>query len=248
MDTITSLIIGFSILVIIIFIITFIMVKIAINELRNTKNTNSEGINHLNNKEIEYSKLDYSFNSNNIIPLSDLRGRQGERIINDCLSKLILEDEYLLTNLLLPLKNGKKTEIDCVLISRKGVFCIEVKNWVGHIIGDEQCDYWIQKYNDLSIPDKKHRNPFKQNEKHCSKLEKELDYEYNVFNIVLFTNLEDRSQLYSPSTYDIDSFINYYKRLPDKLYEEDIESIVDCLVVFEASEEEINAHKKTFIN
>ena len=66
-------------------------------------------------------------------PENEKAGAYGELKTNYYVRLLLKSDEYLLANLLLPLKNGRKTEIDCVLISRKGVFCIETKNWVGHI-------------------------------------------------------------------------------------------------------------------
>lgn len=53
---------------------------------------------------------------------NDYAGRVAESSVNATLRELLRDDEYLLTNLLLPLKNGHKTEIDGVLISRKGIF------------------------------------------------------------------------------------------------------------------------------
>ena len=65
-------------------------------------------------------------------PANERAGMWGEKIVNYHLRPLLRQDEYLLANVLLPLKNGHKTEIDCVLISRKGVFCVETKTWVAH--------------------------------------------------------------------------------------------------------------------
>ena len=54
----------------------------------------------------------------------ETKGIEGERLANFSLRKLLREDEYLLCNVLLPLKSGRKTEIDSIIISRKGIFFI----------------------------------------------------------------------------------------------------------------------------
>ena len=81
-------------------------------------------------------------------PANDRAGIVGEKRANYHLRTLLRNDEYLLTNLLLPLRNGEKTEIDAVLISRKGIFCIEIKHWVGHISGNDEDESWLQEYDD----------------------------------------------------------------------------------------------------
>lgn len=177
-------------------------------------------------------------------PINERRGIQGERTINYYLRELINDDEYLLTNILLPLRNGHKTEIDSILISRKGIFCIEVKNWVGHISGDDQSEYWHQSYDDPYMSDRDHRNPVKQNENHCAVLERKLNNDYLVKNIVLFPEIEDRTNLYSSSTYEIEEFMRHYQNLPDKIYPEDLEEIYTKLSCYQATEEELEAHKE----
>jgi hypothetical protein len=177
-------------------------------------------------------------------PINERRGIQGERTINYYLRELIKEDEYLLTNILLPLRNGHKTEIDSILITRKGIFCIEVKNWVGHISGDDESEYWHQSYDDPYMSDRDHRNPVKQNENHCAVLERKLDNDYLVKNIVLFPEIEDRTNLYSSSTYEIGEFVRHYQSLPDEIYPEDLEEIFNKLSCYQATEEELEAHKQ----
>ena len=60
------------------------------------------------------------------------------------LRPLLREDEYLLANLLLPLRNGHKTEIDCVLISRKGIFSLKQRTGY-YISGNDDDEYWHQE-------------------------------------------------------------------------------------------------------
>lgn len=178
-------------------------------------------------------------------PTHELRGIQGEKTINHYLRELIKNDGYLFSNILLPLKNGNKTEIDSILLSRKGIFCIEIKNWVGHISGKEDSEFWIQKYDDPCKQDKKHKNPYKQNESHCQVLEKTLNYKYEVYNIILFPSFEDREELDSSSTFEIKKFMRHYRNLPDKKIDiDDLEEIKDKISCFQATNEELRKHKE----
>lgn len=184
--------------------------------------------------------------------ISEKRGVQGEKSANYHLKRLIKSDEYLLTNVLLPLRNKTTTEIDSIMITRKGIFCMEIKNWIGHIKGDDNSEYWIQVYDDPSLKDKKHRNPVKQNENHCRVLKEKLNYVLPIKNIVLFTQLEDKSYIYSSSTFDLYSFDRYYRKLSDKLSINDVKKVYKQLCYFQASDSELKKHtdklKKTYGN
>lgn len=168
-------------------------------------------------------------------------GLDGELTVGYYLSDLIDEGEYLLNNLLLPLKNGHKTEIDSVLITRRGIFCIEIKNWVGNIRGEDDED-WIQEYDDPFMPNKKHRNPVKQNEGHCRTLERILNYKFKIENIVIFANPEcsNDDSLYS---YTIDEFERYYSDIEnDYLSYEIIKLIYQKLRLYVATDLELEEH------
>ena len=56
---------------------------------------------------------------------AETRGIDGERLSNFQIRKLLRNDEYLLSNLLIPLRNGHKVEIDSVIISRKVSFVLK---------------------------------------------------------------------------------------------------------------------------
>ena len=124
-----------------------------------------------------YNKGDYKDGGGNIIgannstsffsPKNERAGVRGEKIANYHLRPLLRNDEYLLGNFLFSLDNERFTEIDCILISRKGIFCIETKKWVGHISGTDSDDVWIQRYDDPGLDDRSHPNPVKQNNRHC---------------------------------------------------------------------------------
>lgn len=178
-------------------------------------------------------------------PANERAGILGEKIVNRHLRPLLREDEYLLANLLLPLKNGHKTEIDCVLISRRGIFCIETKNWVGNIKGNDEDEYWIQKYDDPWKADRKHKNPVHQNEEHCQILERILHKRFDVENVVIFVSLEYRGGIDSDYAFTIREFENYYYDLyPDVINEAELKPLYQKLVKYVASEEELKQHKE----
>ena len=177
-------------------------------------------------------------------PGNEKAGMRGEKHVNYHLRPLLRGDEYLLANVLLPLKNGHKTEIDCILISRKGVFCIETKNWVGHIRGNDEDEYWVQKYDDPYKSNREHRNPVMQNQDHCEILERKLDGKYNVANIVIFAKIGFNLGVDSKYAYTINEFKDYYRGLNDKLFLPDITFVFERLKKYVASDEELRKHRE----
>lgn len=137
-----------------------------------------------------------------------------------------------------------RNQIDTILITRKGLFSIETKFWVGHIIGDDYSDIWYQKYDDPYKPDKPRKNPVKQNNVHCEIVERELNEKYIAFNYVVFASETDLTSLSSCHTYLLSDFLSHYMGLPDILCEEDIEKIYQKLYPYEATEEEMKLFKK----
>ena len=90
-------------------------------------------------------------------------GRQGEKRATEIIKRVLYEDDILLTNICIVCK-GKETELDNVIINRKGVFIIEVKNYSGELVGEED-DYEWTKYKVSRGGNtyiKQVRNPIKQ--------------------------------------------------------------------------------------
>lgn len=178
-------------------------------------------------------------------PRNDRAGIWGEKVVNYYLRPLLREDEYLLANVLLPLKNGHKTEIDCILISRKGIFCVETKAWVGHISGNDEDEYWVQQYDDPYMDDRMHKNPIKQNEGHCAVLKRKLHNNYEVDNVVIFADLEDGCGIYSDYAYTVNGFRKYYRGLnDDELTPVQIKAVYQMLLPFVSTVEELERHRE----
>ena len=149
----------------------------------------------------------------NDISGKDLAGAQGEIMVSNFLYLLFNRGEYLLSNLIVVDDNGDRTEIDCVLVTRKGIFCIETKSWVCDIYGSNKSEFWKQVYLEKSMKPKLHKNPVKQNENHCEFLEKSLDFEYPVDNIVIFTKTDNFRFIQSKSVFTLKSFYECYNML-----------------------------------
>lgn len=177
-------------------------------------------------------------------PANDRAGMLGEKFVNKHLRLLLREDEYLLANLLIPLSNGHKNEIDCVLISRKRIFCIEIKNWVGHISGNDEDEKWLQKYDDPYKKDIERDNPVKQNERQCHTLKRVLQNKYYIDGAVIFADLEDETEIDSDYTFTINEFKDWYRSLDETIPQEELKIIYKKLSQYVATSEELEKRKE----
>ena len=71
-----------------------------------------------------------------------ISGMNGERIATKVLAAL--PDGYTVFQNLIVIYNNKESEIDNIVVGRRGVFIVEVKNHNGHIAGDLNAIYWTQ--------------------------------------------------------------------------------------------------------
>ena len=178
-------------------------------------------------------------------PQNERAGLIGENIINNHLRLLLRNDEYLLTNVLLPVNGDFKTEIECIIVSRKGIFCIEIKNWVGHLFGNDEDEYWIQKYDDPHMTDRNHRNPVLQNLNHSKALNRKLNNKYMIDNVVILTGYDDIENVHSKYVFSLFGFKHFYRNCSEQeLTENDLKIIFDKLSPFVSTKEELEKHKE----
>lgn len=71
-------------------------------------------------------------------------GKIGELEAAEIIKSVLHSDDVLLTNIEFSY-DGRPAELDCVVVNGYGVFIIEVKNYSGHIVGNED-DYEWEKY------------------------------------------------------------------------------------------------------
>lgn len=115
-----------------------------------------------------------------------LRGAQGERKISNNLLNLDPNHYFIIQDLMIPSQGqSKNTQIDHVIVSNYGIFCIETKAYKGWIFGDANQDSWTQV-----IYQHKERfyNPLRQNYAHVKALESLLGAELKapIVSLVVF--------------------------------------------------------------
>ena len=71
-------------------------------------------------------------------------GRRGEEYVSDLIRDILNEDDILLNNVSI-FADDKEAELDNVIVNKNGVFVIEVKNYSGTLVGDEDDYEWVKK-------------------------------------------------------------------------------------------------------
>lgn len=121
----------------------------------------------------------------NFIGSPNLRGREGELLVNHVLAKLPEAEYAVYENLLLPSNRGGTTQIDHVVFSCFGIFVIETKNYSGWIFAGEKDRIWTRLHYRRKH---KFQNPLRQNYKHICALRAVTKLPHKIFyNIVVFT-------------------------------------------------------------
>lgn len=99
--------------------------------------------------------------------LKDKAGKEGERIVSNKLSFWFgLGGSKIYNDLTFMTRSGKTTQIDHLVVSKKGIFCIETKNLNGVIKGNADDQYWKHTNNKGYKNDI--YNPIFQNESHVN--------------------------------------------------------------------------------
>lgn len=119
---------------------------------------------------------------------TDKKGEEGEDLVAEKL-KYIGNDFIVLRNINLPRTNKEPVQIDFLCVSKKGIFVIEVKNWLGKITGNYDDEIWHSQIYNI-IHDKK--NPIKQNEWYIDVLKRIIKRNMTYFSIIVFI---DRAEI-----------------------------------------------------
>lgn len=142
---------------------------------------------------------------------------RGEASVQQVIVANFLPPEYhLLNNITIPFQDGT-TQIDHILISTKGIFVIETKNYSGWIFGDENSKQWMQT---LYRAKSRFQNPIHQNFLHVKAIDQLLDFlpKGQIHSIVVFTG---SGQFKTP----IPIGVVYLNQLPDFLKKFQTETI-----------------------
>lgn len=157
-------------------------------------------------------------------------GYECELNFNRTLKCFIGKDDYLISNLVLKDKKETVGEIDSILISRKGIFCIEIKNARGSGKGRESTLHWKFRRKPDSKGYTRVENPVMQNARHIEIFEKTFGFNYYINNVVVFPKASNLNNITSNKVYTTDTFLKYFGSLKeDKLTKNEILKIVDRL-------------------
>ena len=100
------------------------------------------------------------------VPLEDAvrrAGRRGENFAAQTIGRIMHEGDRMFTNVCIEV-DGRKTELDIVIVNKYGVFIIEVKNYKGFLSGGENDFEWqkIKTTDAGNTYEKTVKNPIRQ--------------------------------------------------------------------------------------
>jgi len=137
-------------------------------------------------KDKQYKKSSYyQITKNTYSSIKRDIGKYGEYLTYKCLRHFENNGGKFLFNMYIPKDNNETTEIDVLLISSKGLFVLESKNYSGWIFGNETQKNWTQ-----IIYDDKYRfyNPIMQNRFHIKHLKNLVGENVPIYSIVVFSD------------------------------------------------------------
>lgn len=112
-------------------------------------------------------------------------GAVGENYVSKLLSDLNKKKYFVINNIILIHPNKKTSQIDHIIVSRKGIFVIETKNYSGCVFGHVKNKYWvhISSQNKHTI-----YNIIYQNQGHINAVK-------NLINKILLDNISFRKYI-----------------------------------------------------
>lgn len=154
------------------------------------------------------------------------RGYMGEFWVKMELGKLP-KNEYMVINDIMIKNNYGTHQIDHLIISKYGIFVIEMKNYYGMITGEDYKDKWIQH---LGRNKYYFKNPINQNYGHVKVLEELLNMKGNLFiPIVCFSNNARLKIKSNNIVVQLDNLIYVIKRFRKPLIDKDINEIAKII-------------------
>ena len=154
-----------------------------------------------------------------------LRGFMGEFWVKLELNKLSKRDYIILNNILI--KSSKGThQIDHIIISKFGIFVVEMKNYYGLIIGDEYKDKWTQQLG-------KHKyffnNPIHQNYGHIKALQELLNLNENKFIPIICISNQAKLKVNAKNVTQLDFINKLIKSYSEEILSENLIKIKEII-------------------
>ena len=107
------------------------------------------------------------------------KGKFGEFSINRFLKRISFKDKGILYKNIIIVLDNNSHQIDHILVSKKGIFVVETKNYSGTIYGSDYQKEWTQVFN-FGKQKYKFYSPVRQNYTHVEVLNKILEDNYNI--------------------------------------------------------------------
>lgn len=130
-------------------------------------------------------------------PSSDQKGALGEHEIASIVQKELRRGlkGFVLRNLYLPKSDGNTSEIDVLLVSTKGLFLLESKNFIGYVFGDERYKDWtVSLYGGKNwlgqnrVKKYSFYNPIWQNKAHIKTLSNLIGSRFPTYSVIVFSD------------------------------------------------------------
>lgn len=186
---------------------------------------------------IEYSRGEYLDSAKKAGDISEAAVRS--LLINN----FNVPTKQILRNVYIPVGNGGTTEIDVLVVSKKGLLIFECKNYGGNIYGDVNMEKWIQY---IGKQKNYFYNPFKQNKTHVKYLKKFLQ-RFGDVPVIPFVAVSARGKWAVRKMSDDDYLLGYncqfaeiYGNLPNSaIMEQNFNDILNVLCMFSSPEKSI---------
>ena len=147
-----------------------------------------------------------------------IRGFMGEFLVKQELKKLP-KDKYIIFNDIM-IKSSKGThQIDHIIISKYGIFVVEMKNYYGLITGEEHQNKWIQH---LGKNKYYFNNPIHQNYGHIKALQELLYLSENKFVSIICISNQAKLKVKAKNVIQLDFVNNLIKSYSNEIIAEDL--------------------------
>lgn len=193
--------------------------------------------------------FDYSFpdSKNSNRTEEEIIGARGEKKCYDMISIYEKTGSKILRNIYLPKSSGETTEIDMLMISQKGIFVFECKNYKGWIFGNSGKKYWYQTLPKGYQKSESHRfyNPIFQNNNHIKALKYILDEHVPYYSILSFSDdctfktiPQTSSNIRIAKFSELRGVLNHFLDVENKMTSEHVNEIYDFLYPYTKVDEE----------
>lgn len=140
-----------------------------------------------------------------------LIGEDAEKFVRKMLLKLDPASYTILNDLLLPSKGSLDvTQIDHIVVSNYGIFCLETKGHAGWILGRANQEYWTQTIYRYK---KSFYNPLRQNYAHMKAIEELLKPYFPNISIVSLVVFPNAKKIELADTDNVGDMLNILDRI-----------------------------------